>query len=121
MTEVLLGTLEDFPEGDCRVLAVGDFELGVFRVDGRVVAWENQCPHFQGPVCQGRLFNKVEETILADGTSAGLAFGSRRHVICPWHGYEFDIETGRHPGDTRYRLRSVDVTLRGQEVWAVVP
>jgi nitrite reductase (NADH) small subunit len=42
-------------------------------------------------------------------------------VICPWHGYEFDIETGRHPGDTRYRLRSVDVTLRGEEVWAVVP
>jgi nitrite reductase (NADH) small subunit len=121
VSDVLLGTLEDFPEGDCRVLAIGEFELGVFRLDGKVMAWENQCPHFQGPICQGRIFNRVTETILADGTSAGLAFTERRQIICPWHGYEFDIETGRHPGDARYRLKSVPVAVRDGEVWATVP
>ena len=121
MTDVLLGTLEDFPEGDCKVLAIGEFELGVFKLDGKLVAWENDCPHAQGPVCQGRIFNKVEEMILADGRSGGLAFGPRRQVVCPWHGYEFDIETGKHPGDPRYRLRNVPLDIRGGEVWATLP
>lgn len=121
MSDVLLGTIADFPENEGKVLAVGGVEFGVFHVKGRVIAWENQCPHDQGPACQGRLFRRVTENILPDGRSGGLAFTDRQNIVCPWHGFEFDVETGIHPGDGRYKLRPIQVELRGQEVWATLP
>ena len=121
MTEIRIGTLDEFPAEDYRILAVGAFEFGVFHYDGRLVAWENNCPHFNGPACQGRVFHKVGETILADGSSGGLAFEKIRQVICPWHGYEFNLETGRHPGDPRMRLREVPLAIRGDVVFAQLP
>jgi len=47
----------------------------------------------------------------------GLRFSNRRHVVCPWHGYEFDIETGRHPGDPAVRLKPVKVDVRDGQIF----
>jgi nitrite reductase/ring-hydroxylating ferredoxin subunit len=41
--------------------------------------------------------------------------------VCPWHGWEFDIESGRHCGDPKYRLRPVDVRVRDNRVYVSVP
>ena len=48
---------------------------------------------------------------MPDQTSRGLRFTKDRHVVCPWHGYEFDLDTGRHPGDPRVRLRPIPVRV----------
>ena len=39
--------------------------------------------------------------------------------MCPWHGYEFSIWTGRHPGHPHLRLKQVAVKLRDGEVYVV--
>ena len=87
----------------------------------RLVAYENRCPHYGGPVCQGRLFNRVEEIIMPDQTSRGLRFTKDMHVVCPWHGYEFSLDTGRHPGDPRVRLRPVPVRVRDDAIYIEAP
>jgi nitrite reductase/ring-hydroxylating ferredoxin subunit len=46
-----------------------------------------------------------------------MAFSkTKMHVICPWHGYEFDIRTGVHRGNTRVRLRKIKVAVSNGEV-----
>ena len=35
------------------------------------------------------------------------------HVVCPWHGFEYDVVTGRHPGRPDLALRSFPVTEDG--------
>jgi len=80
-------------------------EVGIFRTGSKVLACENVCPHAGGPVCQGKIFKQVEEVITPSKTSAGLRFGKQRHVARPWHGYEFDLATGCHPGDPATRPR----------------
>jgi nitrite reductase/ring-hydroxylating ferredoxin subunit len=42
------------------------------------------------------------------------------HFVCPWHGYEYDIKTGRHPGRREARLKSYAVKLKGEDVYVVV-
>ena len=122
MTEIMVATRSELADGDYRVLAVGELEVGIFRLGERFVAYENRCPHYGGPVCQGRLFNRVEEIIMPDQTSRGLRFSSsRRNIVCPWHGWEFDLETGRHCGDPKYRLRPIDVRVREDRVYVTLP
>ena len=99
MDEVAVGKLSDIADGDYRIFSVEQLEVGIFRNGSKVLAYENVCPHAGGPVCQGKIFNKVEEVITPDKKSAGLRFGKARHIVCPWHGYEYDLATGCHPGD----------------------
>jgi nitrite reductase (NADH) small subunit len=121
MSEVLIGEVKEFADGDYRVLRVENFEFGIFRQGDRIVAYENQCPHDGGPVCQGKVIPRVEEQLASDQTSKGLKFSSKRNVVCPWHGWEFDIETGRHAGDPKYRLRPVNVQVRDNRVYVTLP
>ena len=79
------------------------------------------CPHAGGPVCQGKIFNKVEEIITPDKKSAGLRFGKSRHIVCPWHGYEYDLATGCHPGDPSVRLTPVKVAVRDGQIYISLP
>jgi nitrite reductase/ring-hydroxylating ferredoxin subunit len=75
-----------------------------------------------GPVCQGKMIAKVEEIIADDRTSQGMAFSKTRlNIICPWHGFEFDIRTGIHPGNARARLRKMGVRVDGGDVIVTVP
>ncbi len=117
----MIGELAEFADGDYRVLRVDDFEFGVFRQGNRMVAYENHCPHDGGPVCQGKVIPRVEEELASDQTSRGLRFSKSRNVVCPWHGWEFDIETGRHCGDGRWRLRPVDIEVRDERIYVTLP
>ncbi len=122
MNEIMVGELRDFAEGGYRVLRVDDFEFGIFRKGDRVVAYENHCPHDGGPVCQGKIIPRVEEELAPDRTSRGLRFSSeRRNIVCPWHGWEFDIDTGRHCGDPKYRLRRVSVRFEDERFYETMP
>jgi nitrite reductase/ring-hydroxylating ferredoxin subunit len=121
MAEIEIGKLSEFTEGDCRVIAVGDVEVGVFRLGKKLVAYRNECPHYGGPVCQGRIFDQTEEILGPDKTSRGLKFSGTRNIVCPWHGYEFNIETGCHPGDPQVRLQSIPVSIRDSRVFLQVP
>ncbi|HEV2955854.1 MAG TPA: Rieske 2Fe-2S domain-containing protein, partial [Xanthobacteraceae bacterium] len=87
----------------------------------KILAYENVCPHAGGPVCQGQIYHKVEEALTPDMRSAGLHFSqTKRHIVCPWHGFEFNLETGCHPGDPSVRLTPVKVAVRGGQIYVGV-
>jgi nitrite reductase/ring-hydroxylating ferredoxin subunit len=120
MEEIAIGKLNDIADGDYKIFAVEELEVGIFRTGSKVLAYENICPHAGGPVCQGKIFHQVEEMITPDKKSAGLRFGKQRHIVCPWHGYEFDIATGCHPGDSTVRLTPVKVAVRDGQIFVSV-
>ena len=121
MEEVSVGKLNDIADGDYKIFAVDEaLEVGIFRTGSKVLAYENVCPHAGGPVCQGKIFHQVEEIITPDKKSAGLRFGKQRHIVCPWHGYEFSIKTGYHQGSTRFRLRKAELGIRDGEIYVSV-
>ncbi len=120
MEEVAVARLSDLADGDYKVFAVDTFEVGVFRVGDKVVAYRNNCPHAGGPVCQGKIFHQIEEKLTPDMKSAGLQHSKQHNIVCPWHGSEFDIETGRHPGDPNVRLTPVKVEVRNGDIFVEV-
>ena len=119
--DVAVAALNEFADGDYRVFSIDGVEVGVFRLGDKILAYENVCPHAGGPVCQGQIFRKVEEALTPDMRSAGLCFSDTRHLVCPWHGFEFNLETGCHPGDPRVRLTPVKVTVRGGQIYVGLP
>ncbi|HSK17120.1 MAG TPA: Rieske (2Fe-2S) protein [Gaiellaceae bacterium] len=87
-------------ERDGRVVArVGGREVGVVAdpAAGSVHGIRNRCPHHGGPLCLGSVQERVE------GAPGGYALAGRRILRCPWHGWEFDLETGACADDPSLR------------------
>jgi nitrite reductase/ring-hydroxylating ferredoxin subunit len=122
MPEVSLGLATTFPDPGRKVIEINGIEIGVFHVRGQFTAYRNVCPHMGGPVCQGKIVPRVEEDIAADRKSRGFRFSkTQTNIACPWHGYEFDIQTGRHQGNPRLKLRPLDVRVAKGEVFLLIP
>ena len=116
-----VGAAERVPEGGRLVVDVAAKTIGIFRVEGKLYAWENTCPHQGGPVCQGKIIARVKEVIDAGGESRGFAFDeSSLHIVCPWHGFEYNIKTGVHPGRPAARLISVAVEEAADGIYVTV-
>jgi nitrite reductase/ring-hydroxylating ferredoxin subunit len=117
MAEQYVGKLAEFKDGDRRIIFAGDNEIGVFRHEGQFYAYSNFCLHQGGPACEGLTIAKVEERILPDMTSQGLYFSeSEMHFVCPWHGYEYQPETGASPAPFTEKVPTFDVRVRAGRV-----
>jgi nitrite reductase (NADH) small subunit len=104
--------LDEAPlEGTLRMLEIGRHRVGLVRVDGRLHALADRCPHRGAPICSGRIATPIE---VRDGEPT---LGDRESVLrCPWHKWEFEIATGRCLVDQRLRVRKYAVRLEGDEV-----
>lgn len=121
MKEVFVARDSEIAEGARKVIAAGAVEVGVFRVGGELYAWRNHCPHQGGPVCQGKLMKRVEERLDSEQRSLGIHYAANGvNIVCPWHGYEFDVRTGRHAGLDAVRLAGCKIKLRDGAIYVLV-
>ena len=104
--------------GERRVVDVGGRSVGVFNVDGRFYALRNSCPHQGGPLCLGRTVGLVRAE-----RPGQITYTREGEILrCPWHGWEFDLATGRSvfdPNRTRVKSYPVEVEELQAETYAV--
>jgi nitrite reductase/ring-hydroxylating ferredoxin subunit len=121
LREIFVAKEGEIADRDRKVVADNNLEIGVFRLGDEYYAWENNCPHSGGPVCQGRVMNRVTEALDDRKRSHGFRFVDEDvHIICPWHGFEFNIRTGTHPGDPQAQLNGFDITLRDGGIYVEI-
>jgi nitrite reductase/ring-hydroxylating ferredoxin subunit len=121
MSEHHIGARADLTDGRRVLVEVGGVEVGVLEHEGTVYAYENRCVHQGGPVCEGVIIGRVEEVLDEAGLSRGGRFSTEQtHIVCPWHGFEFELTTGVCVADPRRRLRGFRVVEREGEVYVDV-
>jgi nitrite reductase (NADH) small subunit len=121
MPEVFVCQSTELGEGARKIVTNGADQIGVIRAGGVLHAFRNACPHQGGPVCEGLIVHKVEEVIAADRTYQGMRFNENElHIVCPWHGWEFNIATGHCAGDGKHALKRYRVLERDNGIYVVV-
>ena len=98
---VRLATLEELPLGAAREVEFEGRVYALFNVDGQISAIDGICPHQGGPLADGPL----------EGTT----------VTCPWHGWQFDVRTGKTPLGPKIKQTVYEVKVEGQDVLVGVP
>jgi nitrite reductase/ring-hydroxylating ferredoxin subunit len=66
---------DEIPVGHIREFAVEGKSIALANVDGKFYAVNNTCLHRGGPLGSGEMNGKV--------------------VTCPWHGWQYDVTTGK--------------------------
>jgi nitrite reductase (NADH) small subunit len=95
---IRIGVRADLPvSGAVKEFAVSGRFVCVANVDGDICAMDNTCPHWGGPLGQGKI--------------------QGGKLVCPWHGWTFDPRTGETPRRANIRLPIHKVIIEGDEVF----
>ena len=113
--EHCVGHVDEIPERDALIVDVNGRSIGIFKVDDQLYAVNNVCPHKAAPVARGT----VGGTMLPTSKPGELEYGLEGQVLkCPWHGWEFNLETGECLfGVSGRRLKTYPVGVRGDQVY----
>ena len=106
----------EIPPGGRKIVEINGRSIGVFNVHGTFVAALNVCPHELAPVCLGA----VRGTLVASTPGEYSWVREGEILACPWHGWEFDLLTGRALADKHKRLRLFPVTVREDTVYVTL-
>ena len=98
---VKMGTLEELPVGGAKEVEFEGRVYALFNVDGEISVIDGICPHQGGPLVDGCL----------EGTM----------VTCPWHGWQFDVRTGKTPLGPKIKQAVFEVKVDGEDVLVAVP
>jgi nitrite reductase (NADH) small subunit len=98
---VTVARVEELAEGTGLERTVEGRVIALFRVGDEFHALDGLCLHAGGPIGQGRLNGCI--------------------VTCPWHGWQYDVTTGRHCLNSRLQQPRYAVRVVGDEVQIKLP
>jgi nitrite reductase/ring-hydroxylating ferredoxin subunit len=103
-----VGRDEELEEGQVRQVDAGGVDIGLVKWAGEIFAFHNRCPHQGGPLCAGYVRAHLEATADVGEIDAKR---DRPVIGCPWHGWEFDIKTGRAVWEEGYAVKTYPTTI----------
>ena len=86
----------DIPDGEGRAFNCQDQMVAVFNAGGEYHAIDDMCPHMGASLAAGHLEDCV--------------------VTCPWHGWQYELETGIQTVNRQPLQRTFDVRERDGRV-----
>ena len=92
MARYVVATVDDIAPGQRKLVQVQGRDIGIFNVRGEFFAITNRCPH--------------------EGAGSYQLSRSGEMIRCPWHGWEFDLRTGKSWCDPqRTKVRAFDLKV----------
>lgn len=79
-------------------MRIGGHELGVARIDDQVKVYENLCPHLKETLHNGIITRRNE-------------------IICPLHGYRYNLMSGEESSQKTRTLKIYPVSMRQEGVF----
>lgn len=110
----IVGRASELLPGEVKIVEAERRSVGVFNVHGQYYALRNVCPHQAAPLCLGSI-----KGMTLPSRPGEYEWGRDGEILrCPWHGWEFDITTGRsifNPHRTRVKTYEVTVETIPEE------
>ncbi len=100
-TFVPVAKVKDLEPGDCVSVEAAGRWVALFNVNGKIYATDDTCPHAGGPLGEGTLKDEV--------------------VVCPWHGWRFNVRTGQRPEKPDLSVACYEVRVVGEEIQVAFP
>jgi nitrite reductase/ring-hydroxylating ferredoxin subunit/DMSO/TMAO reductase YedYZ heme-binding membrane subunit len=83
--------VDEIAEGRAQIVSLVGERVAIFRYDGKISAVSNVCQHQNGPLGEGKI---------VDGC-----------ITCPWHGFQYEPETGASPPPFTEKVPTFDVRV----------
>ena len=89
--------IADIPENRARIICLAGERVAIFKYEGKISAVSNVCQHQNGPLGEGK-----------------IVFGC---ITCPWHGYQYQPDTGASPPPFVEKVPTFNVRVKNGRVY----
>jgi nitrite reductase (NADH) small subunit len=113
---VVVCDVGELPPGGRRFVEVDGKRVVCFNVDGRYYALGATCPHRGADLT----FGTVCGTMLPSDPHRYIYGRHQQLLRCPWHGWQFELETGRAVFDERTGVPAYPVEVVDDQVRIVI-
>lgn len=103
--EVPICRAEEIPVGSRKIVQIEHLSIGIFHLERGFFAVRNFCPHQGAPLCEGSVHGTNRPGPEIEAALEG------RVLRCPWHGWEFDIPSGKGLYDLKSRITTYAVRI----------
>ena len=86
----------EIPENRARIVCLSGERVAIFKYEGKISAVSNVCQHQNGPLGEGK-----------------IVFGC---ITCPWHGYQYQPDTGASPPPFVEKVPTFNVRVKNGRV-----
>ena len=97
MAFVRAARTDEIPAGAIREFQVDGLTVAIANLGNKFYAINNTCLHRGGPLGEGQL--------------QGVA------VTCPWHGWQYDVTTGKLTMNPTIGVKTYALEVRGEDLW----
>lgn len=91
MVNVVVGPVSDFPLGSTRQVTAQNRKIAIFHSATGFHALRDSCPHQGAALSTGTLVGSLE----APQPGCYQHHPEQEFIRCPWHGWEYELATGR--------------------------
>lgn len=117
MSEHVVAEVGALDPGERLIVQLEGREIGVFRRGDEYRSYPNWCPHQGGPLCEGSLTGTQETTFDRKTLEQDTQWIRDGEVLtCPWHGWQFDIDTGNCLSREKIKLPSYPVSVEDGQI-----
>jgi nitrite reductase (NADH) small subunit len=104
--KVFFSHLSEIETGKFLIKTIGKHSIGAMLLEGKPVLILNYCPHAGAPICKGVVttFFNQDHSFLSHKEGQIL-------LRCPWHGWEFELDTGKSFIPSELKLRVFDFEI----------
>lgn len=89
--------IAEIAEGRAKIIRLpGGARVAIFRHEGTFSAIANACAHQNGPLGEGRMVDCL--------------------VTCPWHGFQYEVTTGRAPAPFTEKIPTYNLRIDGDKL-----
>lgn len=120
MTRIAVCDRDALGTNDRKIVSAQGRDIVVIDIDGALYAVSNTCLHDGGPLGQGSVHGSLEREITESGEPDREYFSDRPTIACPWHGWEYYLESGEHVGDDDIVLPTYEVEVEDGTVYVHV-
>lgn len=99
MRKIKMCALADLPEGKFVEKKILARKMAVINYKGQIIGIESECKHQKASLCNGKLEDNI--------------------IICPWHGWKYDIISGECITDRNFRLKHFEVEITDGDIYLI--
>jgi nitrite reductase/ring-hydroxylating ferredoxin subunit len=117
MAEHTVADANEIEEGGRILVQIEGKPIGIFNIDGEYHAYLSWCPHQSGPCAEGNITGTQEATFDSDTLETELEYVSEGEILnCPWHGWEFDLNSRECISTNTVSLPSFPVNIKDGKI-----
>ena len=89
---IKIAELDEVPVGNSKLVIIDDIPIALFNINGKIIAWDNRCPHRGASLSDGNISQKI--------------------IQCKFHLWEFDVRTACAIKNSKIKVRTFPVKIQ---------